>query len=359
MPKIYFTPGPSQLYPTVRQHLAEALQLDMMSISHREPAYNAMAEHTVAGLRMLLKIPADYEIFFLSSGTEAMERVIENTVQHTSFHFVDGDFSLRWQETSRDLHKQAVMYKVDHGQVFDYSQAHIPAEAELICLTHNETSSGVMLDLPEVYALKARHPEKLIALDVVSSAPYVDIDFAQLDVVFFSVQKGFGLPAGLCVLIVSPATLAKSEQIKNEVIQTYHSFTSLKQYSAKYQTPETPNVLDIFLLGKVCDDMLHKGLARIRQETEQKWAAIDQVVSNSAALNHFVSDPRYRSKTTIILTVQDGSKSLIRALADQNLIVGAGYKQFKDQQIRIANFPAHSPADFALLAQQLHVLTSA
>lgn len=353
MQKIYFTPGPTHLYPTAPQHLQTALTQDIMSISHRDPAYVAMAKNTVTQLRSLLTIPEEYAVFFLSSGTEAMERVIENTVEHTSFHFVDGDFSLRWQETSHDLLKTALKYEVPHGQGFDYTQAVIPPEVELICLTHNETSTGVMLNLVDIYALKTAYPDKLVALDVVSSAPYVALDFKQLDLVFFSVQKGFGLPAGLSVLIVSPQAMQKSQAIQVKVAQTYHSFQSLQSYATKFQTPETPNVLDIYLLGQICADMLTTGLATIRQETETKFASIAARVAQSQRLSFFVRDPNFRSKTVIVLDVQGGSKELIGQLAAQDLIVGTGYKQYKDKQIRIANFPSHSLAHFEHLVQQL------
>lgn len=355
MQNVYFTPGPTHLYPTVPIHLQTALKTDILAISHRDPAYVAMAQATVTAVRTLFNIPADYQVFFLSSGTEAMERVIENTVEKTSFHFVDGDFSLRFQETSRDLGKHALMYQVPNGQGFDYTQASIPAEAEVICLTHNETSTGVMLNMADVYALKAQHSDKLMALDVVSSAPYVDIDFTRLDMVFFSVQKGFGLPAGLAVLVVSPQAMAKSVVIQNHVPQTYHSFSSLQTYATKFQTPETPNVLDIFLLGQVCTDMLQTSLTTIRQQTEIKFEQVQAVVARSKILSYFVQDQVCCSKTVIVLDVKGGSKLLIKDLADQGLIVGTGYKQYKDQQIRIANFPSHSLADFNRLVQALAI----
>src|SRR5258706_11076525 len=100
MNKIYFTPGPSQLYPTVRKHIDEALAEDIGSISHRGKKFEELFSQTVTNLRMLLKVPQTRRIFFLSSGTEAMERVIENCVKKESFHFVNGSFSKRFFDTA-------------------------------------------------------------------------------------------------------------------------------------------------------------------------------------------------------------------------------------------------------------------
>ena len=70
--------------------------------------------------------------------------------------------------------------------------------------------------------------EKLVALDCVSALPYADIPVDKVDAVYFSVQKGFGMPAGLGVLILSPAAVAKAATIEEAGISTgsYHSFAS-------------------------------------------------------------------------------------------------------------------------------------
>ncbi|MDZ7645884.1 MAG: hypothetical protein U5K54_01185 [Cytophagales bacterium] len=42
----------------------------------------------------------------------------------------------------------------------------------------------------------------------------------------------------------------------------------------KNQTPETPNALAIYLLGKVVQDLLRRGIQTIRKETEYKAAIL-------------------------------------------------------------------------------------
>ena len=93
MKKIFFTPGPSQLYPTVISHIKNALKKNIMSISHRGKRFEELYETCASGIKKLLNIPQDYHIFFVASGTEAMERSIQNCVLKYSFHFVNGSFS--------------------------------------------------------------------------------------------------------------------------------------------------------------------------------------------------------------------------------------------------------------------------
>lgn len=310
-------------------------------------------EDCIAGLKKLLGIPEEYAVFFLSSGTECMEMAIENTVEKNSYHFVNGAFSKRFFETAADLRRQAVKCEAPFGAGFDFANAGIPAETELICFTHNETSTGVALDPADMERVALNNPGKLVAIDIVSSAPYMRIDYGKADMVFFSVQKGFGLPAGLGVMAVSPRAITKSNALAENSPQTYHSFKDLLKYGKQFQTPETPNVLSIYLLGKVIRDMLKVGIEEIRGETEQKAQMLYDFFRSSKKYSLFVTDPTLQSKTVLAINTAGGSAGIRDALQKKGLVVGPGYKEFKEKQIRIANFPAHSKEQILKLLQAL------
>lgn len=351
MNKIFFTPGPSELYPTLKKHILRALELQIPSISHRGSAFAAISKKAKDGLRRLMHIPDSHRIYFISSGTEAMERVIENCVEKQSFHFVNGAFAKRFYQTAKELNKSPKMHEVPIGESFDMQKTPIPKSAELLCFTQNETSSGVAIPMEQIYALKRKNPKKLIALDVVSSAPYVTIDFKRIDVTFFSVQKGFGLPAGLGILIVSPKALAKARSLSEKLVSigSYHSFLSLEATGVKEQTPETPNVLGLYLLGEVIADMLSVGIEKIRKETEKKATLLYDFFDKQKIYKPFVKDRRFRSQTVIVVQIPDGSKSIIEKLKKERIIIGSGYGEQKDTQIRISNFPANKLSDMKKL----------
>ena len=357
MKPIFFTPGPTQLYPTVKKHIYQALQNNILSISHRSLPYQIIHEHTVNQLKTLLGIPKDYLVFFVSSGTEAMERTIQNTVEKKSVHFVNGAFSQRFFTIAKELGKNAHAITIPWGQGFIPDNVNIPKKSELICITHNETSTGVSIPTEYIYKLKQRWPNVLLAIDMVSSAPYVDMDYTYTDIAFFSVQKGFGLPAGLGVLFVSPQAYEKSQYLfkKGVSIGSFHSFSSLNKEAEKHQTPETPNVLGIYLLGRVCEDMHMYGIKRIRKETEEKATLLYDCLTTSTRLKPFVKEKHYQSQTVIVAEVKNGSQHLLSYLKKKGMIVGAGYGLFKDNQIRIANFPAHTIKDIQKLQKTLYI----
>lgn len=359
------TPGPSQLFPTVKDHIKNGLKEDIYSISHRGSGFQKIYENTCCLLKKLLNIPSDYQIFFLSSATEAMERIIENCVEEKSFHFVNGAFSDRFFKTAQELGKNPQKYESEEGRGFEFNKTKIPQGAELLCFTHNETSTGVVLhEYPHPDPLPQRERERgnagegekpLVALDIVSSVPYVEVDYSFFDCVFFSVQKGFGLPAGLGVLIVSPKAMKKAARLQEKGISTgsYHSFSSVLKYGEKFQTPETPNVMGIYLLGKVLEDMLTIGIQEIRQQTEEKAKMMYDFFDTSSKYVPFVKEHKFRSQTVLTIEVKAGSRPLIERLKKKGIIVGSGYGAFKDSQIRIANFPAITRRDVKRLLGEI------
>lgn len=355
MKNIYFTLGPSQIYPTVKKHLENAFDHDILSISHRGDKFKEIYKTTSQNLKKLLDIPTENHIFFLSSSLESMEKIIEGCVFNQSFHFINGAFSQKFHDMAVNLNKKAGKIQTDYDSGFDFKSVRIPEKIDLICFTHNETSIGVALDMNDIYKIKSLNQDKLIAIDLVSSVPCVKVDFSKIDIGFFSVQKGFGLPAGLGVLIVNQKAIKKAQSINKNCnsVKSYHSFQSLLENEQKFQTPETPNVLLIYLLGKVCEDMIKHGIKNIWRETEEKAEIIYDYIDKNTHYKPFVKDKNLRSTTTIIIDVNGKSKKIIYKMEKYGYIIGSGYGKYKDGHIRIANFPAHKIQDIRKMLELL------
>jgi phosphoserine aminotransferase len=358
MKKIFFTPGPSQLYPTVPKHVAEGMQANIGSISHRSMQFQDIYQDLAQGLKSLLQIPEDYHIFIVGSGTEGMERTIQNCVEKYSLHFVNGSFAKRMFIIAQDLGKKPEKIEVPIGKGFDFKDIIIPKRTELICFTQNETSSGIMIPVSDIETIARKNTNMLIAVDIVSSVPYVNLPYKMLDVVFFSVQKGFGLPAGLGIMIVSPRAIKKAEMLlqKKVNIGSYHSFPKLLHYAQKQQTHETPPLLAMYLLGKVVSDMQKKGIGKIRLETEQKAKLLYDFLDQQNRVSAFITEKSWRSQTVIVADIQKVKKDVKKILAEKGFIVGGGYGEHKATQIRIANFPAHSVRDVQHLIRHLQLI---
>ena len=353
-----FTPGPSQLYFTVPDHARLAFREGIPSLSHRSKKFEQITRETNEGLRELLKVPNNYHIFFTGSATEIWERIFQNLVQERSFHLVNGSFSKRFYEIGIQLNKNASKIEVPPGHGFDVD-VDIPGDTDLIAVTHNETSTGVTLPMEVISELKRKNPDAIIAVDAVSSLPYPSFDFTKVYTLFFSVQKGFGLPAGLGVWMVNDQCVAKAESLMAKGISTgsYHNIATLLAHAEKNQTPETPNVLGIYLLGKVISDFLRRGIDTIRRETEYKAAILYQAMEKHGVIKPFVADKNFRSRTVIVADSQEHTAKLSSFLSTKGLDAGDGYGAAKKTQLRFANFPAHSKEQYELLVDSLEQYT--
>jgi len=349
---IYFTPGPAQLYHTFEEHLKRALFQDIPSISHRSTTFIQIMKETTVALKELLELPEGYDIYFLNSANEAWDRIIQNLVETRSHHFANGSFSKKFHDFALANGKASTVTQVADGA--SYSDWSIPEEAELIGLTKNETSVGHMTREDEVQALREKHPDKLIALDVVSATPSMVIDYSKVDTAYFSVQKGFGLPAGLGVWIVNQKCQEVAQRRATSTsLGSYRTLPNLKKFGDKSQTPETPNMLFIYLLGKVAQDLLMAGVKRLRNDTIYKATLLNQVIESHPLLSHFVSSKPHRSSATLVAKTAHGDR-FISQLAAKRLILGKGYGPHKEDHIRIANFPTHSKESIEMLCDLLN-----
>ncbi len=349
--KIYFTPGPAQLFHTFEAHFKKALLEDIPSISHRSKTFIKVVEETNEALKELLEIPDGYNIYFLNSANEAWDRIIQNLVENSSHHFANGSFSKKFYDFAIEHNRNSTLSEVADGATF--TDFNIPAETELIGITKNETSVGFTLSENEIAKLRDENPDKLIALDIVSAVPAIPVNLSMVDTAYFSVQKAFGLPAGLGVWIVNDRCHEVAEKrAERSTLGSYRALPNLKKFGDKNQTPETPNMLYIYLLGKIAQDMIQAGVQRMRNDTTYKAALLNQAIERHPFLSHFVESKDHRSKTTIVAQSPKVTE-LLNFFKNKGLILGNGYGIHKEKHVRIANFPTHSKESIEMICDLL------
>ena len=349
--KIYFTPGPSQLFYSFQDHFKKAIAEDVPSISHRSAQFIKIVEESTAYLRHLLGLPDDYHLFFLNSANESWDRIVQNLVIKSSHHFANGSFSKKFFDFAIQHGMQSTVQQAADGDNFqDFT---IPESAELIGICKNETSVGFTSTEEEIAKLRNDNPTKLIALDVVSAAPAMPIDFSKVDTAYLSVQKAFGMPAGLGLWIANDRCVEKAIQKSAQTsVGSYRTLPNLKKFALKHQTPETPNMLFIYILGRIAKDLIDYGVKRMQNDTTYKATLVNQTIEQHPSLTHFVTSKAHRSTSTIVATAQN-QESFISQLSNKGLVLGKGYGPHKDKHIRIANFPTHSKESVELLCDIL------
>lgn len=348
---LYFTPGPAALYPGVSDFLNQALEEQIPSISHRSNAFRTIYQDTFEALKALLDLPEGSAVFFTGTATEIWEKLLLNCVEESSFHLVNGSFSRKFWDAAHHLKKPAIAQEVAFGQGFQVDELDVDYKCDFIALTQNETSAGVQMPVEDIHQIKDRYPSRLISVDMVSSAPYPALDFNKIDSAYFSVQKAFGLPAGLGVWIVNEKCLARAETLESKGMLTgsHHRLVNYWKFFEKFECPATPNVLGIYLLGRVARAMLERGVQKIRQEIRERAQVLYATLEKSSTFEPFVQHPAHRSDTVIVANTQKPAAEIRQKAQARGMVLGSGYRDWKDKQIRIANFPAIQPDEFEKL----------
>ncbi|MDB5260772.1 MAG: phosphoserine aminotransferase, partial [Adhaeribacter sp.] len=164
-----FYPGPSKVYPEVRDHMAQAFDEGILSIPHRGDRFVQLSKNVVALLHKKLNIPQDYYIYFVSSATECWEIIAQSLTRQKSFHIYNGAFGEKWFQYAQKIRPQSSGHKFDLNEEVPVKDLEPGADPELICLTQNETANGTQVKESTILNLFNRYRDALIAVDATSS----------------------------------------------------------------------------------------------------------------------------------------------------------------------------------------------
>mgnify|MGYP001166549965 FL=1 len=345
-----FYPGPSTIHSSIPSMVMDAYEIGILSANHRSQDFMELSFATKSQLRSQLKVPDDYEIIFISSATEAWEILSQSLTRQTSQHFFNGAFGLKWAKTAQNLGISVVKSPFDIDKSLPTDQ--INSSAEWLCITVCETSNGTIVNHNILKELSLeRLPHQLIAVDATSALGGIFLNFQLADYWFASCQKCLGLPAGLGLLIVSPAAIEKGRYLAERA--HYNSFLNLFEFASKEQTHYTPNVLNIYLLWRTLAE--GSPITTIDKRLRARMVGLNSMIESNKVLAWLVSNTSLRSPTVITLKTSDPNVIKEKALA-QNMILGNGYGTWKDTTLRIANFPAVDDIQFQILLKWISTL---
>jgi phosphoserine aminotransferase len=343
---ISFYPGPSKLDPLVPELMYQAGKKGILSINHRSKEFVEISKKTIDQLKKKLLIPKDYTIFYTSSATECWEIIAQSLIEKKSYHIYNGAFGEKWFEYTNKLKPESEGFKFNYNQDLNISDLKIKADTELICLVQNETSNATQIQNKTLHQIRNQHPNQLIAIDATSSMAGVKLDFSNGDIWFASVQKCFGLPAGMALLICSPAAIKRSVQLKEN--NHYNSLNFMIDKIKDYQTTYTPNVLGIYLLMELMKK--NKSINTTDKLIKSRIKNWYTYFEKFKEVSFLIEKKENRSDTVLSLTTSEEKIKLIKEKAKkEGILLGNGYGQWASTTFRIANFPAHSEKDIKIL----------
>lgn len=335
--------GPSKVRVEALEALA-ATGADLLGTSHRKPTVKAEVQRLREGMADLFSLPDGYEVLLAPGGATAFwEMATFGIVRDRSRHYDFGEFSSKFAKATT-----AAPFLADPDVISSPPGTRPEVSAvegvDVQALTHNETSTGVMMDVTRPAG------EALVLVDATSGAGGLPVDVAQSDMYYFSLQKGFAAEGGLAVVLTSPAAVARIEEIaaSDRYIPAYLSLQTALDNSRKQQTYNTPALSTVFLAAEQVDWMLAEGgldamVAAGREKADHMygWAESRDWASP------FVADPAARSLVVATIDIADevSADDINAALRANGILDTDAYRKLGRNQLRIGMFPAVTADD--------------
>ncbi|MDW5299021.1 MAG: alanine--glyoxylate aminotransferase family protein [Sedimentibacter sp.] len=334
MHKKLFIPGPIE----VKQDVLEKMSTPM--IGHRSKEASKLQRDISDKLRKLFYTENEI-LLSTSSGSGLMEAAVRCCTKERAAIFSIGSFGDRWHEMAVSNGVEADLFSSEPGSITTsqmVEEALSTGKYDLITITHNETSTGVMNPIEEISKVVKNYPDVIFCVDTVSSAGGVKIEVDKLgiDICITSSQKALGLPPGLSICTISERSVEKARTVKNRGL--YFDLVQLYDTVKKkdYQYPSTPNLSIMFALDYQLDLIMKEGLDnRFKRHLEMAEYTRAWAKKNF----ELFPDEKHASVTltTVKNTRQISVKDLNSELGKRGFAISNGYGGLKEKTFRIAH----------------------
>ncbi len=275
-----FFPGPATLPLSVLQEAQQELVnykntgMSLLEMSHRGKDYEEVHNETENLLKELLKVPSDYRVLFMGGGASTQFALIPMNFLapgQEADYIISGSFAEKAYEEAARIGKVNIAASTK-GTNFD----RVPADNEIklssapayVHLTSNNTIYGSQWQkFPDL-------KETTLVADMSSDILSREFDATQFGLIYAGAQKNLG-PAGVTVVLINPAMLAKANQNLPVIFQygTYAKNNSL------YNTPPAFAVYIVNLVLKWIKNS--GGLKAMEERNKEKAGYIYNAIDNS------------------------------------------------------------------------------
>lgn len=335
MHKKLFIPGPVEVRKQVLDEMAKPM------IGHRGKEASNLQRGISEKLKKLFFTESEI-LLSTTSGSGLMEGAIRSCTAKKAAVFSVGAFGKRWYEMAIYNNVPADIFEVEKGLAIKpemVDKVLATGEYDLVAVTHNETSTGVMNPIKEIGQVIKKYPDVIFIVDTVSSAAgtKIEVDNWGIDICITSTQKAIGLPPGMAICTFSEKAKERAEKVKFRGF--YLDLLSLYKYIKKkdYQYPSTPSISHMYALDYQLNYILneeglenrfarHLDMAKVVRSWAQKYFEIfpeDGYISNTL--------------TTIKNTRNIDVAALNKALGERGYQISNGYGDLKDKTFRIAH----------------------
>ncbi len=327
--------GPSKVRPETVAALVAAAPT-YLGTSHRAAGVKGVVGRLRSGLSDYFSLPQGFEVLLGNGGaTGFWDAASFCLIERRSAHAVFGDFSKRFAAVAAATPhlEEPLLVESPAGT---HPDLYPSPDIDLYAITHNETSTGVMMPVLRPASTG------IVAVDATSAAGALSVDPGEFDVYYFSPQKAFGSDGGLWTALCSPAALERIDSLAGRWTPPSLDLRLARKNSAADQTLNTPALATLFMFADQLEWLTSRGgLDWAVAHGQQAAAIIYGWAEKSEFATPFVADPRKRSTTvaTIDLDQSVVAGELNKVLRANGIVDTSAYRALNRNQIRIGMFP--------------------
>ncbi|MEM2226135.1 MAG: alanine--glyoxylate aminotransferase family protein [Candidatus Bathyarchaeia archaeon] len=334
--RILLGPGPSNVHPIVLRAMSSPL------VGHLDPYFMELMDEVMELLREIFVTKNKVCFPISGTGMAGMEAAIVNLVQPGDEVIVgsNGFFGQRMAEIVRRCQGKPIEVFEEWGRAINpekVEEALSNSKANLVCVVHAETSTGVLQPLDRIARIARAH-NALLLVDAVTSLSGCElkIDEMGIDVCYSGSQKCLNCPPGLAPITFNERAMERVRNRRTKVQSWYLDVSLIEQYWSEGRAyHHTAPISMIYALREALRIVVEEGLearwARHRRNQEALIRGIEEM-----GLEMF--PPKDRCPTLNAISVPEGVEDAMvrKFLLDRfNMEIGSGLGPLKGRIWRV------------------------
>ena len=324
--------------------------MDRPPIDHRGPEFAKLGQRILTGLKQVFGA-SEHVFVYPASGSGSWEAALVNTLSPGDrvVRYDNGHFIETWGAVASAVGLTVDVLPSDWRKPVDPAalEQHLGSdgshEIKAVLVVHNETSTGVMSDIPGIRAAidRAGHPA-LLMVDAVSSLCAMELlhDDWGVDVTNSGSQKGLMLPPGLSFTAVSSKALEAHQNAG--LPRSYWDWSAMLTSNETGFFPYTPATNLLYGLDESLIMLREEG----RENTLKRHARLAKATRAAVAawgLDNFCLEESGFSSAQTTVKMPDGTDAdaLRKVILERfDMSLGSGLGKLKGEVFRIGHLGA-------------------
>lgn len=345
-------PGPIEFEPEVLAALGAP------TTSHVAADFIAAFGQALERMREVFLCPDGQPFVLAGTGTLAMDCAGANLVEPGDRALVvhTGYFSDRFAALLERYGAQVTQVQAPvggHPALEEIDAALKAADYKLVTITHVDTSTGVLADVPGIARLARQHGA-LVVVDGVCSVAGEELRMSEwgVDLALTASQKAVGVPPGLALLVAGPRAIDAFTRRKTPVLNYYADWSNWLPVMQAYEARKpsyfgTPAVNLVWALNVSLGQIVAEGMdARFARHVALGRACqagiaalgLGQVPLRPELAAHTLSAPRFPAGVS-------AADFLPRAAKAGVVMAGGLHPAIRAEYFRIGHMGAAQPGD--------------